>query len=331
MKVFFWNIFFAHNCTNNTCVLKVLGVQLCCSTKLITTEMIDVWVDKIFIFTVFITKPCAATGDPNLVRHRERGVDAAKDHNGGLTLTAFLGTLVYHAKPHNSVVVAHHLQEQKLRQFPLQLHHEWEKFLIARWKRSPLFFSIPSLEANIDVGPLSVGIGSRQDTLPNDVQTENIDMASVFEAFDFEKVKADKATNEAMQQLCEEEKDGKEDVATGYGECRNKETCRIENRASTSLLRTEKDFSKAYEIILRESMYKVLQEVKIPPKIGRIIRALTGTTKVKPSASQHLAIVLREGRVWMPALPTWVVKPMAAPHEINIPYGEPDKPEGAKT
>nr|CAD7405758.1 unnamed protein product [Timema poppensis] len=29
-----------------------------------------------------------------------------------------------------------------------------------------------------------------------------------------------------------------------------------------------------------------------------------------PSASQHLAIVLREGRVWKPSLPTWVVKPM---------------------
>nr|CAD7600898.1 unnamed protein product [Timema genevievae] len=54
-NVFFWNIFFTHNCTNNTCVLKVLDEQLCCSTKLITTEMIDVWVDKIFIFTVFIT------------------------------------------------------------------------------------------------------------------------------------------------------------------------------------------------------------------------------------------------------------------------------------
>nr|CAD7195929.1 unnamed protein product [Timema douglasi] len=198
-------------------------------------------------------KPCVATGDSKLVRHRERGVDAAKDHNEGLTLTAFLGPLVYHAKPHNSVVAAHHLQEQKRQQFPLQLHHEWEKFLIARWKRSPLFFSIPSMEANIDVGPLSVGIGSRQ------------------------------------------------------------------------------DFSKAYEIILRESMYKVLQEVKIPPKIGRIIRALTGTTKVKPSASQHLTIVLREGWVWMPALPTWAVMPMAAPREINIPYGDPDKPKGAKT
>nr|CAD7405761.1 unnamed protein product [Timema poppensis] len=49
-------IFFTHNCTNNTCLSKVFSVQLCSSTKLITTEMVDVWVDNILIFIVFITK-----------------------------------------------------------------------------------------------------------------------------------------------------------------------------------------------------------------------------------------------------------------------------------
>nr|CAD7423634.1 unnamed protein product [Timema monikensis] len=81
----------------------------------------------------------------------------------------------------------------------------------------------------------------------------------------------------------------------------------------------------------KEQLLSSVRNSKVQHKIDMLDHLASEADSIKVKLEKFKMDLIREDQVWMPALPTWAVTPMAVPREINIPYGDPDNPEGAKT